>query len=192
MIQIIDNFFDLDYYNFISKRVQKGKDIEVDTGHKKFYVQKPDEAFVKLVCERLSKEENKIIKPILSFFRCATDEIDTDWRIHSDYIIESSKPDRACVYYISESPLEELNGTAFWHHEKYGDRLPSNATEEQFNDIILNDSEDLSKWKLKTVIGNQENRLISYPADYFHSKYPNKAWFSGRRVFVMFYKVIDK
>ena len=72
MIQIIDNFFDLDYYNFISKRVQKGKDIEVDTGHKKFYVQKPDEAFVKLVCERLSKEENKIIKPILSFFRCAT------------------------------------------------------------------------------------------------------------------------
>lgn len=192
MIYIIDNFFDDGYYNYMAKKLQKGRDIEVDTGHKKFYVQVADKIFTRLVCERLAAEENKIIQPVLSFFRCATDELDTDWRIHSDYIIEGTNPDRACVYFMSESPLEELNGTAFWNHEKYGDRLPDNATIEDFNNIILKDSEDLSKWKLQTVIGNQPNRLLSYPASYFHSKYPNKAWPAGRRVFVMFYKTIEK
>ena len=192
MIYIIDDFFDDSYYNYIAKQLRESQDIEVDTGHKKFYVQSADRTFTRLVCERLSKEENKIIQPILSFFRCATDELDTDWRIHSDYIIEGVNPDRACVYFMSESESSELNGTAFWEHEHYGNKLPDGSTIDEFNNIILKDSEDLTKWKLKTVIGGQENRLISYPASYFHSKYPNRAWKEGRRVFVMFYKTIDK
>ena len=43
-------------------------------------------------------------------------------------------------------------------------------------------------WTLNSVIGYEQNRAISYPANYFHSKYPNKSWKSGREVFVMFYK----
>ena len=45
----------------------------------------------------------------------------------------------------------------------------------------------LTKWNLKSVIGYKPNRLISYPCNYFHSKYPNE--FKNRIVFVMFYKI---
>ena len=56
--------------------------------------------------------------------------------------------------------------------------------------MINVDSEDLNKWRLSTVIGYEENRLVSYPSSYFHSKYPNKSWKEGRKVFVMFYKFV--
>ena len=46
-----------------------------------------------------------------------------------------------------------------------------------------------SKWKLKSVIGYKPNRLLSYPCNYFHSKYPNESWNEGRVVYVMFYTV---
>ena len=58
----------------------------------------------------------------------------------------------------------------------------------KFDDMLLNESNDLSRWKLNSVIGYKKNRLISYPSNYFHSKYPNKGWKKGRKVFVMFYK----
>jgi hypothetical protein len=53
--------------------------------------------------------------------------------------------------------------------------------------MLSEESNDLSRWELNTVIGHRENRLISYPSSYFHSKYPNKGWEEGRIVFVMFY-----
>ena len=54
--------------------------------------------------------------------------------------------------------------------------------------MLKQDANDKSKWKLKSVVGYKENRLLSYPCNYFHSKYPNK--FTGsRRVLVMFYKI---
>ena len=52
------------------------------------------------------------------------------------------------------------------------------------------DSEKLEKWKLRSVLGYEENRLISYPSSYFHSKYPNISWPEGRKVYVMFYKFV--
>ena len=52
----------------------------------------------------------------------------------------------------------------------------------------MTDAEILEKWRLSSVVGYEENRLLSYPSSYFHSKFPNKAWLSGRKVFVMFYK----
>jgi hypothetical protein len=45
----------------------------------------------------------------------------------------------------------------------------------------------LDKWSLNSVVGYKPNRLVSYPCNYFHSKYPNKSWKEGRVVFVMFY-----
>jgi hypothetical protein len=56
--------------------------------------------------------------------------------------------------------------------------------------MIIKESENLDMWTLNSVIGYKQNRAISYPAHYFHSKYPNKSWKSGREVFVMFYKTI--
>ena len=51
------------------------------------------------------------------------------------------------------------------------------------------EAENLDMWTLDSVVGYGENRAISYPASYFHSKYPNVSWKEGRQVFVMFYKI---
>ena len=63
--------------------------------------------------------------------------------------------------------------------------IESNA--EEFNRMLLEDANDKSKWKLKSVIGYKPNRLLSYPCNYFHSKYPNK-FKEPRKVLVIFYK----
>jgi len=102
--------------------------------------------------------------------------------------IKGQKPDRAIVLYLSPRELEDLNGTAFWEHDIYGKEMPKNMSDDEYDEILKLDSEDLNKWRLSTVVGYEENRLVSYPSNYFHSKYPNKSWEEGRKVFVMFYK----
>ena len=67
------------------------------------------------------------------------------------------------------------------------DIKPLDVTDDEFDEILLRDSEDLDKWSLNSVVGYKPNRLVSYPCNYFHSKYPNKSWKEGRVVFVMFY-----
>jgi hypothetical protein len=54
--------------------------------------------------------------------------------------------------------------------------------------IIKQDSENLEMWRLVSVSGYEQNRIVSYPSNYFHSKYPNKSWKEGRQVYVIFYK----
>jgi hypothetical protein len=55
--------------------------------------------------------------------------------------------------------------------------------------MLLEDADNESKWKLNSVVGYKANRLLSYPCEYFHSKYPNK--FKDQRiVVVMFYKYL--
>ena len=66
--------------------------------------------------------------------------------------------------------------------------MPAHVKEEEYDEMIRVDAEQLEKWRLVSVVGYEPNRLISYPANYFHSKYPNKSWKEGREVFVMFYK----
>ena len=90
--------------------------------------------------------------------------------------------------YLSPKELEELHGTAFWEHDVYGKELPGEITNDQYDRMLEADAEILEKWRLSSVIGYEENRLLSYPSSYFHSKFPNKGWPSGRKVFVMFYK----
>jgi len=89
---------------------------------------------------------------------------------------------------MSPRNINELHGTALWQHKVYGKSLPKNTTDKDFDELITKESENLDAWTLDSVIGYNQNRAISYPADYFHSKYPNKSWKSGREVFVMFYK----
>ena len=76
----------------------------------------------------------------------------------------------------------------FWKHKKLGYKLDN---KKNFNKVLLEDSNDETKWELNTVIGHKENRLVSYPSNYFHSKYPNEH-ISKREVFVMFYKTYEE
>ena len=188
MIYIKDNFLP----NVVLKKIEEYLiDFkEVDTGHKKFWVMDAEKPFIEYVSQRISILEGKNIENILSFFRIATDELDVDWRIHCDSIINETLPDRALVLYMNDPELDCLNGTAFWKHKKHGDSLPKEElSSKEYNNLILKEAEDLSKWTLSSIIGCKKNRLLSYPCNYFHSKYPNKSWKNGRKVFVMFYKV---
>ncbi len=185
MIYIEDDFLDINLINYLNN--DKNDFQEVKTPGKSFWVKIPSENFIELVCDKVSKIENAVIEPILSFFREAKEGQDTDWRIHNDSIIEGQQPDRALVLYVSENNYCALNGTAFWEHWKHGEKF-ENITAEEYDRLLIEDSNDQDKWILKSVIGHKQNRLISYPCNYFHSKYPNE-FLNSRKVFVMFYKI---
>ena len=185
MIYVKDDFLDINVINILNK--DKNVFQEVKTPGKSFWVKMPSDKFMELVCEEICKIENVKIKPILGFFREAKEGQDNDWRIHNDSIIEGQQPDRACVLYVSEEQEDGLNGTAFWEHWNHGEKFENVSIEEQ-NRLLKEDANSPEKWRLKSVIGHKKNRLISYPCNYFHSKYPNE-FIDSRKVFVMFYKI---
>lgn len=188
MIYILDDFIEKELFKLATDYLNKGKFQKHVVGEKNFYTQSSNEAFDGYVLRKLGMIEGRPLENILSFFRVSTDELDTSWRIHSDLNIKGERPDRAAVLYMSPRHQEELHGTAFWEHEVYGKSLPSHISDEEYDKMIRVDSEELDMWRLVSVAGYEQNRLISYPANYFHSKYPNKSWKEGREVFVMFYK----
>lgn len=185
MIYIKDNFLDKELFDFVNKDLKQFK--EVHTPGKKFWVIEPSKAFIDYITRRLSIIESVRVENVLAFFREAKKGQDNDWRIHNDSVIEGTQPDRAIVFYMSENKTKELNGTAFWKHKKYGDSFKDSFNLEEFNRLIKEESNDLDRWELSSVVGHKKNRLLSYPCDYFHSKYP-KEFEESRVVFVMFYK----
>jgi hypothetical protein len=184
MIYIKDNF--LDDYLIDSLNKDQSEYKKVDTPGKSFWVKSPSDEFVEMICNKVSEIEGNNITSVLSFFREARWCQDDDWRIHNDSIINGEQPDRALVLFISDIEELGLNGTAFWEHNELGDIF--SGDENDFNNILINDSNSPELWTLRTVIGHKKNRILSYPCSYFHSKYPNK-FTNSRKVFVMFYKV---
>tara|TARA_R110001606_G_C15219056_1_gene633794 strand:+ start:10 stop:570 length:561 start_codon:yes stop_codon:yes gene_type:complete len=186
MIYIIDDFLSKKTFEIVKNNKEDFK--EVKTPGKSFWVKEPSLEFIAHFEDRLEKIEGQEVMNIMAFFREAKKGQDNEWRIHNDTIINNQQPDRALVFCI-KSPAKELNGTAFWEHKKYGDTFTEPDNPEEFNRLLKEDANDKSKWNLKSIIGFKPNRLISYPCEYFHSKYPNE--FKGSRVvFVMFYKII--
>lgn len=188
MIYTQDNFIENDLFDIVTGYLGRGEFNKITAGEKDFYVQESIESFDSYVLDKLSLLEGRELENILSFFRVSTDELDNTWRIHSDLNINGQRPDRAAVIYMSPRKSDKLNGTAFWEHDVYGKELPPNTTDDEYDKMIRIDSEQLDKWRLSSVVGYDQNRLLSYPSSYFHSKYPNKSWDSGRQVYVIFYK----
>ena len=189
MIYLIDNFLDDKLFKSTADHLNNNNYNEYKTPGKSFWVQEAEPEFISNVLEILSKKEGRELESVLGFFRVSTDVIDSEWRIHSDGIINNEQPDRAVVLYMSPKEIQELHGTAFWDHKQYGNKQPKNISSEEYDNFLIKESGNLNNWKLNTVLGYEQNRLISYPANYFHSKYPNKSWKKGRQVFVMFYKI---
>jgi hypothetical protein len=185
MIYIKDNFLPESLFKELLNYCDKFK--EIKTPGKSFWVKELPEEFINYVKNSLEEVEGKKIKNILCFAREACEGQDNDWRIHNDTIIEGQQPDRAIVLYIKANE-NDLHGTAFWEHKVYGDTYIESSAEE-FNRMLNEDANDQTKWKLNSVIGYKPNRLLSYPSNYFHSKYPNE-YKNQRIVLVMFYKYI--
>jgi hypothetical protein len=191
MIYLMDNFLDSTFLQIIKNHLKESKFTEVEMGgDRQCYVIPSNSDFDDYILSRLEVVEQTNLKNILSFFREATDTLDTKWNIHSDLNIEGQRPDRALVLYLSPRERDDLHGTAFWEHEVYGKELSPDVSNEEYDKMLEVDSEKLEKWKLRSVLGYEENRLISYPSSYFHSKYPNISWPEGRKVYVMFYKFV--
>lgn len=188
MINIIDNFLPKDIYDSIYKKLASNQFKEIEAGDKKFWVQFSTPEFDEYVIKLINLYEGVRRHNIFSFFRIATSSVDTDWRIHSDAIINGERPERALVLYISPSTMNTMHGTAFWKHKEFGDFMPKDVSAEDYDRVLLNESNDIDKWDLQSVIGYKINRALCYPSNYFHSKYPNTAWAEGRMVYVMFYK----
>ena len=188
MIYCIDDFLSKDLLEETKNKLNSEEYVEVETPGKSFWIQEASSEFTNNVLKKLSEREGVELESILAFFRVSNEEVDTEWRIHSDLKIAGEQPDRAAVLYMSPKEMEELHGTAFWEHKTYGKCLPEGTTDEEYNRMITSEAENLEAWRLSSVSGYEENRLISYPSNYFHSKYPNKSWKSGRQVFVIFYK----
>lgn len=194
MIYVVDDFLNKDLLESTQSKLNSEEYVEHKTPGKSFWVQHPTEEFTNTVMKGLESREGAELECILAFFRVSNEDVDKEWRIHSDLNIAGQKPDRAAVLYMSPKEIDELHGTAFWDHKVYGKSLPDNTTDDEYNRMILSEAENLESWRLSSVSGYEENRLISYPANYFHSKYPKKSWASGRQVFVVFYKFkeVDK
>lgn len=188
MIYVYDDFLSEDVLESAKEYVSNNEFKEVLAGDKSFYCISTDVDFDSYVISKLEQIEGKKIHNVFSFFRKSTDKIDTDWRIHADTIIMGERPTRALVLYLSKFDSSRIYGTAFWRHETMGDSMPKDITDEEFDKILLSDSNDINKWDLQSVIGHKINRLLSYPCNYFHSKFPNESWKDGRIIFVMFYR----
>jgi len=185
MIYVKDDFLPPNVFKSLLSYSNNFK--EVKTPGKSFWIKELPNDLTKYIVNKLETIEGKKIKNILSFLREAKKGQDTDWRIHNDSIIKGEQPDRAIVLYVKSNETK-LNGTAFWEHKDYKFNYIKSSNKE-FNRMLIEDSNDLTKWKLNSVVGHRNNRLLSYPSEYFHSKYPNE--FKNKRiVLIMFYKYI--
>jgi hypothetical protein len=185
MIYIKDNFLPPPLYKELVKYCDNFK--EVKTPGKSFWVKKLPLELINYIEESLEKLEGKNIKSILCFAREANLNQDNEWRIHNDTIIEGQQPDRALVLYVKANE-SELHGTAFWEHEKYGHTYIK-SNDQEFDRMLKEDANNKNKWTLNSIVGYKPNRLLSYPCEYFHSKYPDE-YNKQRIVLVMFYKYI--
>jgi hypothetical protein len=188
MINIVDNFLEEEIYESVYQHLSDNEFVRVEVGDKPFWVQYTNEEFDNLVLDKLSQIDGIKRECLLGFFRVATEELDTDWRIHADSKVGDIRPERALVLYISESTKEGLHGTAFWKHNEIGYEMPLNTSDEEANRFLSEEANDLDNWELHSVIGYKPNRALMYPSNYFHSKYPNTGWKEGRMVYVMFYR----
>jgi hypothetical protein len=188
MINIVDDFLDKDIYDIIYNRLLSYQFQAVEVGGKDFYVQHSDENFDEYILSKLTAIDGVKRESLLAFFRVATEELDTDWRIHADSKVGDIRPERALVLYISPSTKEGLHGTAFWKHKEIGYEMPLDVSDQEADRFLLEEANNVDRWELHSVVGYKPNRALMYPSNYFHSKYPNTGWKEGRMVYVMFYR----
>lgn len=124
---------------------------------------------------------------VLTFIREAHAGFDNIERIHADGIIQNYKTSFARVLYLNEEDELEPHGTCFYDHHIHGQFLSEDATEEEFNRLIVEDSNEPAKWKMTDKVIGRPNRLLTYRSNLFHAKWPAKIEKGNRKVLVVFY-----
>tara|TARA_R110000772_G_scaffold35637_9_gene85854 strand:+ start:4169 stop:4723 length:555 start_codon:yes stop_codon:yes gene_type:complete len=181
MIFVQDNFFAEKTFIALQKYAKNNPFNIQKAGKKEFSVlQTPDD-----IIPILNINGHKLV---FTFIRKAYKGFDNELRIHADNIINGHKTALASVLYINENEGVTVNGTAFYRHKKYGNKLPEDVTDVEFDRIIREDSNDPLKWEdEKDSISSRPNRRVLYDSNYFHSKFPNEIKEGERIVLVNFY-----
>ena len=78
---------------------------------------------------------------VLSIVRSAYKGFDTNLWIHADNIVQGKKIDVASVLYINDDEDVTENGTAFWDHYIYGNKLSKDCSDADFDNILLKDAD---------------------------------------------------
>lgn len=127
----------------------------------------------------------KIIRK-MEFFRLSKPGEESPAYIHADEICASM----ASVLYLTDS---DVGGTAFWRHNKSGMLALDNETDRtQF----IEDANNQSKWDQTLELKFKLNRFVTYPTNYFHSRWPFKSEGFGnakktaRLIWVCFYDLV--
>jgi len=183
MISVVDNFLPEDEFKSLQEYCDNNLFEIVSFPGKSFSVLAPPSS----VYNYLNIDGYEVI---LSFIRNAYKGFDDDLRIHADNIIQGSKTSIATVLYVNDEDGVTPNGTAFWDHYIYGNKLSKDCTDADFDNILLNDSNNRSAWIFKDYISSRPNRMLTYDANYFHSKHPAEITEGIRKVLVTFYKKI--
>lgn len=179
MIHILNDFLPNDL--FIQLQEYTNQDF------KKVTIGEKDFSILPIPKEVFSHLEIKGYEMTAGFIREAHNQFDFDNRIHSDGIILNKTTHLARVLYLNEKDEVSENGTCFWQHKTHGHFLPLDTPKEEFDRMILEDSEDLSKWTKTDIVVSQPNKLLTYSANLFHSKFPAKIEKGVRKVLVAFY-----
>ena len=180
MIKVIDNYLPKEIFDELELYTLVKDFSIVDGGNKLFSALETPE----YMYEYLKQDGYDIV---FSFIRSAYKGFDEELRVHADNIVNGHRVVMASVLYINETKGVTKNGTAFYTHSLYGHELPTNCSEEEYNEIILLDANSKSMWKKTDYISSKPNRLLLYDANYFHSKYPSKITQGVRKVLVTFY-----
>ncbi len=145
--------------------------------------------------DELEAREGRPVSIVVSFLRMNSSRHDTEERVHCDFEILGEHPDRAAVLYLTDIPekFPARTGTAFWGHFDYGSHFE--GTNEEAQEILKDCSR--TDYDFDFLVSHHKNRLVTYPCNRFHSRYPAKAWGregkeDSRWVVVVFYNVDTK
>lgn len=184
MYEVKDDFLPKNTFSRLQEYCKLNKFEIITAGDKQFSVLEVPEN----IKTYLQKDGYQII---LTFIRSAWDSFDNDIRIHCDWDIMGQRTSLASVLYINELDGVTKNGTAFYTHHLHGKELSECSTEEEYNRLILEDSNDESKWLKTDYVESKPNRLLTYNSNLFHSKFPKQIKNGTRVVCVVFYKKIN-
>lgn len=176
----IDNFLPEESFKNLQKYCETNDFKIVDAGGKLFSVLETPEFIINFL-----KEDDYNL--ILTFLREAHDGFDDQLRIHADNIIMGKKTALAKVLYVNNPDTVSKNGTAFWKHHKHGNFLPEDVSNEEFDRLIIEDSNNIELWDKTALVESKPNRLLTYNSNQFHSKYPANIEKGKRIVLVAFY-----
>ena len=131
------------------------------------------------------------VKVKLAIYRLATAGQPTPVAIHAD----SSLAEDAFVLYLSNPSLKQNGGTALWKHRELGleSRYQLMSIDESTARFLNEEGARPERWQMIGLLPERFNRLVSYRADWFHSRWPLEAYgrsfFDGRLVVAGFYDI---